>query len=247
MRPITRPFVSEDLAQLLDALDDVLVLGADLVALQRGQLAQPHLHDGVGLHLAELELVHQRLPGGVAVARGADRLDDLVEVVQRDEEAFEDVRLALLLGELELRPPDDDLALVADVGLDCLAQPQRLRYAVDQRDHVDPERRLHRGVLVELVEHDLRDGVALELDDEPHPALVRVVLEVGDPGQLLLADQVGDLGHQATVAALLDHVRELGDDDGLLALLERLDVRARLQPHPSSAVAVGLGCPTSRG
>ena len=108
-------FVSEDLAQLLDALDDVLVLGADLVALQRGQLAQPHLHDGVGLHLAELELVHQRLPGGVAVARGADRLDDLVEVVQRDEEPFEDVRAALLLGELELRPPDDDLALVADV------------------------------------------------------------------------------------------------------------------------------------
>ena len=34
----------------------------------------------------------------LAVARGADQLDDRVEVVDRDEQALEDVRAALLLG-----------------------------------------------------------------------------------------------------------------------------------------------------
>ena len=169
--------------------------------------------------------------------------DDLVEVVQRDQQAFEDVGAALLLGQLELGPPDDDLALVADVGLDRLAQRQRPGHAVDERDHVDAERRLHRRVLVELVEHDLGDGVALELDDQAHPALVGVVLDVGDPVELLLLDQVGDLLDEPAVAALLDHVGQLGDHDGLLALLERLDVRAGLEPHAPATAGVGLADP----
>ena len=121
-QPHDPALVAEDLPQLLDALDDVLVLGADLVALQRGQLAQAHLDDRVGLDLRQLELVHDRLARRVAVARGANGADDLVEVVERDQQAFEDVRAALLLGQLVLRPANDDLALMADVGLDGFAQ-----------------------------------------------------------------------------------------------------------------------------
>ena len=45
---------------------------------------------------------------------------------------------------------------------------------------------------------------------------------------------------QAAVAALLDHERQLGDDDRLLALLQRLDVRARLHAHPPAAGLVGV-------
>jgi hypothetical protein len=46
---------------------------------------------------------------------------------------------------------------------------QRARHAVDEREHVRAERGLQLGVLVEVVEHDLRDGVALEHDDEALP------------------------------------------------------------------------------
>jgi hypothetical protein len=67
-----------------------------------------------------------------------------------------------------LRPPHDDVALVVDVVLDDRRQRQRARHPVDEGDHVHAERGLHRRVLVELVEHDLRHGLALELDDHAH-------------------------------------------------------------------------------
>ena len=45
MRPRTRVLVAEDRAQLLDALDDVGVLGADLVGLERRELRQAQVED----------------------------------------------------------------------------------------------------------------------------------------------------------------------------------------------------------
>ena len=57
---------------------------------------------------------------------------------------------------------------------------------------------------------------------------------------LLLVHEVGDLPDQAAVAALLDQEGQLGDDDRLLALRERLDVRARLHAHAAAAGLVGV-------
>ena len=82
--------------------------------------------------------------------------------------------MGALLGpaQLVLRTADDDLALVIDVVADRLAQRQRTRDVVHQRHHVDPECRLHRSVLVELIEHHLGDGVTLELDDDAHAVAI---------------------------------------------------------------------------
>ena len=176
----------------------------------------------------------------VAVARAADQLDHLVEVVERDQQALEPVHLRLERAQLVLRAPDDDLALVLDVVVDDRAQRQRPRHVVDQRDRVDAERRLHRGVLVELVQHDLRDHAALELDHDPHALAVGLVAQVGDLGDLLLADELGDLLDQAAVAALLDHEGQLGDDDRLLAVADVLGVRPRAHAHAAAAGLVGV-------
>ncbi len=152
----------------------------------------------------------------------------------------QDVGAGLLLGELVLGAAHDHFALVGDVVVDHRAQVERAGDVVDERDHVHAEGGLHRGVLVELVEHDLGDRVALELDHEAHPALVGLVAQVGDLGDPLVVDEVGDLLDQVAGAALLDHEGQLGDDDRLLAVLERLDVRARLHAHPAAAGLVGV-------
>ena len=148
--------------------------------------------------------------------------------------------MGALLGaaELVLRPADDDLALVVDVVADHFAQRQRARHVVDERDHVDAERLLHRRVLEQLVEHDLRDSVALELDHDPHPVAVRLVPDIADLGDLLLVDERRDLLDHAAVPALADLERQLGDDDRLLALADRLDVGLGLHADPPAAGGV---------
>ena len=98
--------------------------------------------------------------------------DDLIQVVQRHQQAFEDVGPRLGLVQLELGAPDDDLFLEGDVGLDHLRQRERARHASHQGDVDDAEGGLHLGVLVELVEHHHGHGLALELDDEPHAVAV---------------------------------------------------------------------------
>ena len=106
--------------------------------------------------------------GLVGVVGRTDQLDDLVEVVERDEVALEDVCARERLAQLELRAAGDDLALEVEVVPDELEERQRPRHAVDERDGVVAERRLQRRVLEELVERDLRDGLALQLDLDAH-------------------------------------------------------------------------------
>ena len=47
-------------------------------------------------------------------------------------------------------------------------------------------------MLIELVEHDLRDGVALELDHDAHAVAVGLVAQVADALDLLVAHELGD-------------------------------------------------------
>ena len=189
-----------DLGQLVD----------DLLALQRGQPPQLHVQDRVGLDLVDVEQLDQALAGVLDRRRTPDQGDDLVEDVERLDQTAQDVRPLLGLTQPVRRTTADDLDLVLDVVADELGQVQRARHAVDQRQHVRAERLLQLGVLVEVVQHDLGDRVALEHHDQPHAGTAgRLVPDVGDPGELALLDQVGDPLGQVVRVHL---VRQLGDD-----------------------------------
>ena len=151
----------------------------DLVGLQRGELRQAQVEDRAAPGSAlSSKRVHQ-----AARARRRGRATPRISSMTSSRLSSAMSRpsrmcaRASFSAQLVLRPADDDLALVLDVVLRCTSRSeQRPRHAVDERDHVDAERRLHRRVLVELVEHDLRDRVALELDHEAHAAAVGLVL-----------------------------------------------------------------------
>ena len=93
-------------------------------------------------------------------------------------------------------------------------------------------------MLEELVERDLRHRLALQLDLDAHARLVRVVLEIGDLRDHLLADEVGDLRDHAAVSALLHAVGQLRDDDRALPSAQLLDVGSRAHDDPSAAGSV---------
>ena len=243
-------------------LQDLRVLRDDLVPLQAGQALQAHLQDRLGLHLGELHArcrsraVHragssffrhsgsEKFPAispslaSAGFLRAADQLDHRIEPVEGDLEAFQDMGAGLGLLQLEDGAAGDDLAAVVDEMADGVAQGQDLRPVVDDGQHDDAEGGLHLGLLVELVEDDLRVLVPLQLDDDAHAVAVRLVAEVGDPFDLLLPHQFGDLLDQV---GLVDLVGDLGDDDRLaLGLLLGLDEGPGAHLDDAAAGPVGL-------
>jgi hypothetical protein len=220
--PSDLPGVLEERLEVLDPREQVLVLLLELRASELGEAAQRHVQDVVGLDLRELELAHQ-LGARVLGVRGAtDDADDLVEVLQRDQQALDDVVALLGSAELVLRPAGHDVDLVVDVVADELGEVQHARHVVDEREHDDAEVLLQLRVLVELVEHDLRVRAPLEVDDQAHALAVGLVLQVRDVLQPPRADELGDLLREPR---LVDLVRQLRHDHALAPLAGLLDAR----------------------
>ena len=88
----------EDAAQLLDELHQLEVFGLDLAALEAGQLIEAQFEDRVGLALGQRILRHQLHLGLFAVGGGADDFDEVVEVIEGDDVALEDVGAVLGLA-----------------------------------------------------------------------------------------------------------------------------------------------------
>ena len=145
-----------------------------------------------------------------------DQLDHLVEVVERDHVAFEDVGAFLRLAQEEGRAPAHHVAPEVDEQLAGLEQVQHARPLLDDRQEDDAERVLERRVLVQVVEDDLRRLATLDVDDDAHPLPVALVAHVLDPADLLVARQLGDLLDQAR---LVDLVGDLADHDRLALAL----------------------------
>ena len=94
-------------------------------------------------------------------------------------------------------------------------------------------------MLVEIVQHDVRQLAALELDDDPHAVAVGFVAQVGNALDLLVAHELGHVGDQLR---LVDLIRNLRDDDRhAVALLVLLDRRLAADHDAAAAFAVRPG------
>ena len=148
-------------------------------------------------------------------SRGADQPDRLVEVVEDDREAFEDVGARLGLLQVVGGAADHDFAAELEEVPQHVLQRQRLGAAVHQREHVHAEGALQRRLLVELVQRDVGRRVALQLDHDAHALAVRLVAQIRDALDAALAHVIGDALEQRR---LVQQERDLGDDDAAAAL-----------------------------
>ena len=265
----------ENVAQVADTLEQLAVLGDDLVLLQPREPMQAHVQNGLRLRLRQpinpapkahfrgqllgsggngpgaLQQLrdHARRPGarlqcGPCLGGrggGLDERDHLIDVGECHGQAFENVGPFARLGEIVDGASRDDFAAVPDESLQHLLERHQLRLPVLQRHHVDAEHRLHRRLRIQVVEHDLGDLAALELDDHAHAVLVGLVAQAvgGDPVDQLLAHQLRDALDEPR---LVDLVGELGDHDRLaIAPADLLDADARAHRQSAASGAVGGG------
>ena len=111
----------------------------DLLPLEAGQPLQLHVENRLRLNLAEAELRDQSGARLRRVLRAANQRDHRVEVIERDPQAFEDVRARFGLAQLELDPAAHDLAAELDELLEDLEQVEHARPPADDGEHDDAE------------------------------------------------------------------------------------------------------------
>ena len=140
------------------------------------------------------------------------------------------------LAEPELGAPRDDGLAEIDEGAQHVAQRHHFRALAVQRDHIDWETRLQRGVAPQLIEHHVGHRLAPQFDDDAHPVAVGFVAQIGDALDFLFAHQIGDALDQRRLVHLIGN---LADDDRFAILARRLDPRAGA--HDDRAAPGGIG------
>ena len=135
---------------------------------------------------------------------------------------------ASAFSQVELRAAGDDLEPVRDEALDQLLQVHHARAAVVDRQHDGAERGLELGVLVEVVEDDLRASA---------PRLSSITTRMPSLSDSSRMSEMPSIFLSCTRSAmfsisvgLVHRVGDLGDDDAFLALLALLDRRRGRAP-----------------
>ena len=187
-----------------------LQLFGDFVDRQPGEAMQLQFEDGVGLNAGErlfgielgsaaggvdvdllaAEIGDQIFAGVAAIGAGANDGDHVVEVIERGQVAFENVLAVFCLRQQVSGAAADDIDAMVDEVLDGLDQAHFLGLAIDDRQQDHAETFLHRSVLEELVEHDLRFAAALEFDHDAHAVAIAFVANVGDVVDDLVVHQL---------------------------------------------------------
>src|SRR5208337_2593048 len=177
-------------------------------------------------------------PGISTVFAATNDPNHVVNAVQRYLVALEDVlALAGLHQQIGGAAPHHVDAMVDEV-LDGLHQAHLFGLAIDhgQKDHA--ETLLHRGVLEELIEYDLRLGAALKFDDDAHTVAVALVANIADVVDDLVVHQFGNVLDQLRLIHL---IRDFGDDNRVFVFRHVLDGSLGAHHEPAASGAVSLG------
>ena len=130
---------------------------------------------------------HQLLARGRRVGGAADQLDDIVDIGDRDGQAYQYVTTIARLGEIKFGAAGDDFLAEIHKGSQQLLQIHLNWAAVIQRQHIDAEALLQVRETIELVEHHFAGSVALELDHQPHAGTIAFVANVRNTLDALVA------------------------------------------------------------
>src|ERR1700730_1363926 len=229
--------LGQDVFQVGDLHLDLGQVVDDALTFEGGKAPQLHVQDRLGLDVVDVEQLDQPLAGNVDGLRRADQRDHLIERVERLDQSAQNVGPLVGLAQPVSGAAHDHVELVLDVVADHLVEPEGPRYTVDDREHVGAEAGLQLGVLVEVVQHHLRNGVTLEFDDDPDAdPVTALILDVGDTRELAVADLLGDRGDEVVV---VDLIRQLGDDDSRATPRVLLDLH--YAAHPNRAATRGVG------
>ena len=221
-----------------DSLLQFIELILEFFPFQTLKTGEPHIQNGLGLDPVQTEALHQLFPG--IIIGTADHPNHFIDIVQRNEQTFQNMSPFPRLFQVEFRPPGDHLFLKSNVLFQHFPQIQCLRFAVHQRQHDRTEIFLQRTVLVQIIQDDLCISILPEFNDNPDSLPGRFIPDFRNTLDLPGLDQ---FRHFLDHLRLVHAVRNLRDDDLLSPPAEGLNAAFRPHPDPSGAGAVEFSDP----
>ena len=212
--------------QLLDTPLEVVALRLQLDAAHACEPAKAQVKDVLRLHVVKVEDRDQPRLRGVGVIRGADDLDDLVDVDHGQQQALDQVQALKRLPAAEFAATAHHDAAVVDPHLQHLLETHGVGPAIHQRDVVHREIVLQRRVSEQLREHGVRVETGLDLDDQPGAVMaVGQVDGTGDSLQLAVLHPFGNAFQHPFGA---DHERQV-------LYASRMPFRPMMMPPPGQS------------
>ena len=173
-------------------LHQFVVLVAEFLHFESGELAESHLNYCAGLYLVELEALRK---SQACLLRGLAATDygyHLVDVVGGDHQTFQYVGAFLSLAQVVACAAEHHVAAVVHKRRENLFKIQRLGTSVHKCHVVHAERSLQLCQFEELVENHLGICIFLDVDHDVDLAACRGVGYVGDALDFLLFGKLVD-------------------------------------------------------
>ena len=133
-----------------------------------GEAAQTHLKDCLALDFIQTKaLVHALLCLSI-ILRTANDVDNLVDVINCSQKAFQNVDTLLCLVQVKLSTAAYNINLVINVVTKNLAKRKGTRNTVNQCQVNDAKVGLELSFLVQVIQNNLWNSITLEIQDDAH-------------------------------------------------------------------------------
>ncbi len=227
----------QQIAEVGDGFLHILVIRFNLISFQTGQTAETHIKNGDCLFFRQTEFGNQRRLRHLIGPRFTDGADDFVNMIKGNEQTFQNMGFGFCLFQFIAASSRDNFFLMFQIVVKNLLQVENTWMPVDERQHDGTEIDLHLGMLVQVVQHDLRIHIRTQLDNDAHAASIRFITECRDAVNDFLAGQVGNHFHQARLIHL---VRQFRHNDTVLPAFHFFDIHSRADGDGTAARAVGI-------
>ena len=208
-----------------------------ILTCQAGKTTQTHLKNCFALNLIQAKaLVHALLCLGI-ILRAANDVDNLVDVINCGQKAFQNMDALLSLIQVELSTTAYNINLVINVVTKNLAKRKRTRNTVNQGQVNDAKVGLKLSLLIEIVQNNLWYSVTLEVQNNTHALTVGLIAHVRDAFNFLLVNCLSNLLLEKTLVNL---VWNLGNNKALTTALNLLNVDFCADRNRTAASLVGI-------
>ena len=208
-----------------------------ILTCQAGKTTQTHLKNCFALNLIQAKaLVHALLCLSI-ILRAANDVDNLVDVINCGQKAFQNMDALLSLIQVKLSTTTYNINLVIDVVTQNLAKRERTRNAVNQGQVNDAKVRLKLSLFVQVIQNNLWYRITLEVQNNAHTLTVGLIAHVRDAFNFLLVDCLSNLLLEKTLVNL---VRNLGNNKALTTTLNLLNVDFCADRNRTATSLVGI-------